>query len=385
MLTSVRRAALVWNHDTLLTKTSFPMSSYAAALKDLGIETVTVCPSGVEAGYGWASRTFDRESELAAPRFWKDLRCDAAMIVTWHRMTHILEAMRTAEMRIVNVVESDGRPSIRDYPLDALQYRWYGQPTIRGKLAAFKFWMQRYLNGLEEDLALLKNAAASDVVAVANQSGVEDFQRTLKRLHASESLLERVQWVPYPVSKQFCSHSNNSSPRHGLIAVGRWDAAQKNPQLLAGTLRHVLAARPGTRVTIIGPGSEMRFAALRDQFPSVVTLGSTGSAEIRGLMSNYRTLILSSRWESGPIVVSEMLALGGTIVSTPIPTVARICRDRRFGRVSIKATARSLCDAVLSEIEAWDRGERNPDEIAAYWRRHVCPNEVASRLLRLLA
>lgn len=384
MVDSIRRAALVWNADIPLTKTSFPIGSYSAGLEALGVETLTLCRSGAELGYRQATRTFEDEIELLAPGFWEDLGCDVAVIVTWHRMTDILRAMRAAGMLIVNVVESDGRSSIRDYPWDTLRYRFYGQPSLRGKIAALKFWMGRYMTASHEERALLENAAASDVVTVANQSGVEDFQRTLERLHASQDLIERVKWLPYPVSEYFCGDPVNSAPRDGIIAIGRWDSAQKHPHLLARALEFVLEARPDTAVAIVGPGSDSQFTALLERFPRLAALGAMEPERIRGLMSTSRILMISSRWESGPIVASEMLALGGTIVGTPIPTVRGLCRDARFGRTSTRATPAALGVAALAELDAWDRGERHPLEIAGHWRELVCAEKVASRMLRLL-
>ena len=43
-------------------------------------------------------------------------------------------------------------------------------------------------------------------------------------------------------------------------------------------------------------------------------LGIQPRERIRELMAECRAVLIPSRWESGPIVANEMLALGGTVV-----------------------------------------------------------------------
>ena len=71
-------------------------------------------------------------------------------------------------------------------------------------------------------------------------------------------------------------------------------------------------------------------------------------------------------------------------MGTPIPGIAGIVSDGRFGRVSQSHTSASLARAFRAEMTAWDRGERNSTAIAAHWRKLVSPVAVAGRMLNLL-
>jgi hypothetical protein len=94
-------------------------------------------------------------------------------------------------------------------------------------------------------------------------------------------------------------------------------------------------------------------------------------------------IVIPSRWESGPIVAWEMLALGGTVVGTPIPNVCAFAAAD-FGRVSATHSAGGLAAALNQELDAWEHGQRDPRAIAAHWRAYVSPKAVAERMLALM-
>jgi hypothetical protein len=135
--------ALVWNCSVRLVDMTVRYELYVEGLRELGIQPVTVCPAGAEAGYPYPTRTFDSEREITDPRFWESLGCRAAVIITWHRMTDVMTAARAAGLKVLAVGESDGQVSLRFHPWPTLRYRTYVQPTIYKKLAAAKFWTQR--------------------------------------------------------------------------------------------------------------------------------------------------------------------------------------------------------------------------------------------------
>ncbi|QOV90638.1 glycosyltransferase [Humisphaera borealis] len=259
------------------------------------------------------------------------------------------------------------------------------QPTFRGKLGATKHWLDRAIfRASEEHRALVANTAAADITTFGGLGPADEFRHLLRRIGAGE-LAERVNWLPYPVPHSFCSRELSTGRLDRIIAIGRWNSPQKNAALLASTVRQLSNRGSRSRIVIIGQGAKERFSVLARQVRNVQVLGVQPRERIRDLMAESRTLLLSSRWEGSPIVANEMLALGGTVVGTPIPSISGLVAETAYGRVSSYHNPHSLAAAVSKESDAWDRGERNPQAIAAYWRPLVSPVGVAQRLLALLS
>ena len=168
-----------------------------------------------------------------------------------------------------------------------------------------------------------------------------------------------------------------------LVAVGRWDDPQKDAALLAATVRRVLAADPDIGFDLIGPGGEAAFAALWRRQPRVRYLGPQPPEVVAELLRRSRSLLLSSRWESGPIVANEALSLGCTLVGpVRVPTFEAYCAGGRYGTACRSGSPQALAAAVLDEMRAWDDGRRDPAAIAATWRPRFDPRTVCEQLLR---
>jgi glycosyltransferase involved in cell wall biosynthesis len=298
-------------------------------------------------------------------------------------MTGILRAMRSAGMRVLAVGESDGQMSPRYHAWATFRYMTAPQQTLRGWVGAAKHWGQRFLfRAATEHKALVENVAATDVFTLAGQGCVDEFRRLLCRIGVGH-LAPCVVWLPYPVPDEFCSGSARRERADRVIAVGRWDAAQKNPELLERTVRRLAAIRK-TEFLIVGRSGSDRFARLAREVPTVRVADVQPRERIRDLLGQSRVLLFSSRWEGCPVSAHEMLAVGGTVVGTPIPSLHGMTADRRFGRTSRRSTAHSLTEAVRAELELWDQGQRDPAMIAAHWRPLVHPAGVARRVLDLL-
>lgn len=374
--------ALVWNAPVKLVHITVRYEPMVEGLRSLGVEALTVCPSETEEGYPYPVRTFENESEIAEVTFWKELGCNAIVIITWHRMTNILSAAKSAGMKTLAIGESDGRISVRYHPWDTYRYMTSMQPSIRKKIGAAKYWLKRYLlEGSKEHKALVENVKMCDAFTLAGQGGVQQFKNFLKKQHANDCA-NKVSWLPYPIDQSFCNGSVEDTRARRVIAIGRWGSPQKNASLLESTIRKL--ANRNIEFVIVGRGSIDRFSSLSNQVSNVIVMEPQPRDRIRELMATSRSILIPSLWESGPIVANEMLALGGTIIGTPIVNLKAITADSRFGHVSASFHSEDLAAAIVSEMEAWDRGERHPQEIADYWRNNVSPSAVARRMLNLL-
>src|SRR5262249_41640447 len=103
---------------------------------------------------------------------------------------------------------------------------------------------------------------------------------------------------------------------------------------------------------------------------------------IARLLGSSRTLILSSRWESGPIVASEALCMGCSLVGPSwVPTIPWYCGDGRHGRVFTRRSPSLVAGAVVAEMAAWAAGGRDPRATAAHFRPRFAPAAVCRRFM----
>lgn len=382
------RIALLWNAPCRLVDLSVRCEPYVEGLREAGIDALTLCPTGMEIGYPYPVHCFERERELADPRFWQAIGCEAMVIISWHRMTEIQHAARTAGLKVLALGDSDGQiASVRFHPWKTFRLMALRQPTVRGKLGAAKHWLRRFLrSGIEHD-SLVENTAAANVFTLPGQGPVKEFRSLLHRLGAGQ-LTEQVVWLPYPIPNVFCTAPVARDRPDRIIAVGRWDwwdSHQKNPQLLERAIRQSASIRPHTEFIVVGKGAEARFAHLARQVPATRVLGIQPRERVRELMAGCRSIIYPSRWEGSPVTANEMLALGGTVIGTPIPSLSEITADDGFGRVSKSHSASTLATAIADEMTAWDAGKRDPVTIACHWRGIVSPRAVAQRIIGLLS
>jgi glycosyltransferase involved in cell wall biosynthesis len=99
-------------------------------------------------------------------------------------------------------------------------------------------------------------------------------------------------------------------------------------------------------------------------------------------MRRSRALLLTSRWESGPLVLNEALASGCTVIGpADVPSVLDACDGGEFGTAVRRRSAAAFADAIRVELARWEQGKRDPAAIAERWRPRFDPADVCRRLL----
>lgn len=378
------KIAVVWNHDSRLLDCSFRFEQYVAGFRALGHEPVVVCARASAAGFDAPLHLAEDAAELREPRFWRELGADVAVIVTWHRMAEVLEAMRQAGTRVAAVADTDGRVGVAVFPAFALERFVVTSDGWTARAKAVKHWLGRLARDRRrpsaEDAEAVRSTRASDAVAFGHGEGVRLFRRFLA-WHGEEDLASRLVEVPFTIGAAFLSCPVPTAKDDRIVAIGRWDDPQKNAPLLARALAAFLAARPGTEVVIYGTGGERTFAPLAARHPRCEYRGLARQEVVAETLSRSRALVFSSRWEGCPHAGLEALALGATLVGPPLPSLVSWTEDGRFGRVARRTRPRDLTLALAREMAAWDAGEREPRGVAEHWRGRVAPEAVCRRLL----
>lgn len=141
-----------------------------------------------------------------------------------------------------------------------------------------------------------------------------------------------------------------------FLFVGRWETV-KGLDVLIDAWEHVVSAGRGrdAMLHIVGQGTGLRPAveraarqlALRD---SLRVWGWVSEAELAGLYAAISYVVIPSRIESIPVVLSETLAQEKPLIVTDVGDMGELVRKYRLGRVvppgSPDALARALADFI---------------------------------------
>lgn len=378
------KVAIAWNWPSRLLDCSFRFEQYAEGLRRLGHRPVLVCTREMAEGFPGDFHYCETREQMKEATFWREVAADVVLIVTWHRMAEELRAIRSAGSRAISISDSDGRAGTR------LFWRWnferqvLYQPGLAGKARFLRNWLvlqarQRFWRSFPEDQQSVDSTRESDVVALGHSEGVANFRRFLASMGAAE-LGEKLRVVPFTIGASFLTCPLPEQKDDLIVAIGRWDDPQKNAPLLAATLRRFFALRPKTRIEIFGIGGDPHFAALAAEEPRLVHHGPQRQEVVAETLSRARSIVFSSRWEGCPHAAIEMLALGGTLVGTSIPSLQSWIEGGTYG-ICAKAESQALAAALAREMRIWDDRGRDARAISQTWRARVSPEAVCAALL----
>jgi glycosyltransferase involved in cell wall biosynthesis len=375
------RAGLIWAAEPRLVDISVRFERYVRGLQAAGCEVLTVCRPVAAPGYPYPLHTADLD-EFRSPTFWKAVDLDVAILITWLALPDIVSAIKESGAYVVSLADSDGQIGARVHPRPLLRRMVAMHRAWDTKLRAAKHFVQLYLYGApSRDRPVLDSATAADLVAVCSPRA-RDHLRQFFRHYRRPDLADKVVAVPYPVDDCYLRGDVPSRRANRAVAIGRWDDPQKDAPRLCRAVADFYRSGGTTEVAIVGAGGGRWLEPLCRRFPLARRLGVQPPDAIAHLLRHNRSLLLSSRWESGPIVLNEALACGCTVVGTDsVPSVLSACDEGPFGTVSAGRSAARLADALRVEMALWDAGRRDPAAIAAHWRPRFDPVAVCRQLL----
>lgn len=143
----------------------------------------------------------------------------------------------------------------------------------------------------------------------------------------AQVLRERVHYAPYGVDtsslgtiqRERRTRKGNGIPLR-IVYVGRLDYAQKRVDVLPDILGHLDESGLDFRVEIAGEGP--REGALREALAPwlasgrATMLGAVSSGNIGEVYARADVLLVTSSWETGPIVIWEAMAVGVPVVTS---------------------------------------------------------------------
>jgi glycosyltransferase involved in cell wall biosynthesis len=375
---------LVWPATHRLVDITVRYERYVRGFEALGHRVVTVCPAGTEDGYPFPVHTVPDVEALRRPELWRELRLDAAVIIAWLRMPEIMAAMKSACPYVVSIGESDGVVGVRVWPLTILRRMVAFHTRLGMKVRALKHWVLLALGGYREaERPVIESAAAADLITLTSPAARANLAAVLAH-HRRPQLADKLAVAPYPVDDLY--RTGDVLPaeerENRVVAIGRWDDPQKDAALLADGIEFAAARMPDAEFVLVGRNGETPFYRLCRRFPRVRYLGVQSPGEIAGLLARSRALVLSSRWESGPIVAFEALSMGAAVIGPRwVPACEWFCGTGPFGSLYERRSASALGYAIVEELTAWRDGERDPRRIADLWRPRFDPVTVCRVLL----
>ncbi len=373
------RIAMYWNNPYPLAKTTVRHDLYAAQFQRLGHDVVTACLDVAATGVAGRVVTFTDPDEPRYAAFWERIRPDVLVVVTWLSMHAELVGARAAGARVVAIADSDGQVGFGTHRRHVLYRSVMQHAGLRDRVASAKFFAQRLLNRSAESARIVRSLEASDVVLFNTTAAVEHVCAFLREEHRPD-LIARLGVCPYPVDPRFLDGRLAPDTRSQMVAVGRWDSMQKNAPLLRDALAAYYAGGGTSQTHLFGAGSEL-FAGLARRYPQVVCRGVGQVDEVAAAMRQAQMVLLTSRWESGPIVAFEALCQGCTLVSTDIPNMRELVEGGRFGAIASTHTPTAFAAAMASEDQRWRAGQRDAETIAAHWRPAFSAEAVCLRVL----
>lgn len=322
----------------------------------------------------WAS-----PSDVRDPSWWQSHRPDLVILGLWTRPKYdsIRRAALTATCRVIERADSDGMRTascgIRTYARRRYDYfrdRTFRWPSFLSVPASVLYSFASILATPWIEARLRRTLRLLPALVVETPGAASLWQSLVQRLRVKT----RVHHIPHPVQTDLFRYGELvKEPR--IVAVGRWQAYQKNLPLLLSTLQTFLEQHANWSALVVGTGLN------RPQpHPRINLLPKLAAARLAEEMKAARILLFSSRYESFLLAGAEALVAGCSVVG-PETLVAT------QQLVEIQGCAPTACRRLMENLEAeqqaWAEGKRDPSKISQRACAEFSSQGVAQRLISL--
>jgi glycosyltransferase involved in cell wall biosynthesis len=154
------------------------------------------------------------------------------------------------------------------------------------------------------------------------------------------------------------------------VAVGRLHP-QKGFDVLLDAVPEISRRVPAARVLIVGDGplgAHLRARAVADGLGAVVRFGAS-TTDSAGVLAAADAVVVPSLWESGPLILTEALAIGRPVVTTPVGFALELVDGETTGLLVPVGDAAALAAATADLLGDRQRaraigcaGQRRVDE-----------------------
>lgn len=325
--------------------------------------------------------------------WWKSQNLDGLVLYTWGKTKFrgVVKAAMAAGIKVAQVTDTQGIFSpISDFSghLRAEQAHYWHEPAIRRIFRTLcKLPLSCTIRMVGRDRERAQAIAGSDFFFAPTPRAALRFQSLVRRLVGKEHV-SKVRFVPIPVNFHF-TYDSSISKCDEVIAVGRWDSLQKRAPLLMSCVSHALERRATITYRIFGkitPELEKWQQSLpQNQRDQVILEGMVANSELAQAYQRARIMLVSAAFEGCHNSSAEALCCGASVVACRSPFLGALewHASKSSGRLARRATGPGLAEALLDELAAWDRGERDPEAISRAWTTEMLPDRVAEKIVAI--
>jgi glycosyltransferase involved in cell wall biosynthesis len=331
---------------------------------------------------------------LYDPAWWQTQAVDAVVFFSWAmpEYTPVARAIKSSGARLVIFLDAAGFWSPWSNGTQWFRAQWDACKRKRGLAVG----TLRYVASIARsfvprtfDRPRLEHMNLADVVTVTSPLVL---QRTKQyaRTYGFTRLSERIHVLPLPVSMHMRYAGEKKLKR--VICIARWlpqDWPEKCPKLLLETLDSFLEKRPDYEALVVGRGaSELRNASFYPRTldkRNFTTTDYLPNTKLVPLLASARISLCSSFHESFHIASFEAACCGCSIValrSPDVPALQFLAKEN--GTLARREHPTAFAEALMTEADLWERGQRNPWETSIGWQQHVHADKVASRCVHLI-
>ena len=336
-------------------------------------------------------------SNLEDAQWWRELGGEGVVFYGWGagKYLKIVQAIKEAEMALVSHMDTGGLISILNGPLDygASTWRivWKEQKNLPMAIGHF---LRRYLYastiGLYfNDYRRAIHLREADFIGAITPIAMERIKKVCE-YYGGDFLASRVALIPHPIP-EYMIYDKRVPKEELVVAIGRWnDERVKGTKLLAKTINLLLSREHSVSVEVYGdPSSHLTdwYRSLADGDQARVFLkGQQPNSQLRHALQRASISLCTSMRESFHIVSAEALCCGASVVGPDIPEVPAMqwFATGQFGSLA-KQTPIDLVEALSKELDLWRNGQRDPDQISAYWREILHETQIAKKVLNLVS
>lgn len=339
---------------------------------------------------GKLSIRFMKTSETHSCIFWESTPYDLIICYTWLRKKYlpVLDAIRKSGKKVIVKADSDGR---YNFPVNP---RWGQDIVPLFSLRSFRIFLRKLkrrvlVNSYLGDL--VKHIEMADGIIVESPGAYANIAAILVYAGKPE-LVSKLFPIQNPVGNSALMRELTSK-RKLVVAVGEWtrivgEGLQKNTECMRQVVSDFLRIEPEYEVAIIGDmgGSEKYFTQLETSQKSRLHIcGAMGHPEMLGFLAEAQVFFMPSIAEGFSIAASEAVAMGCSIVGTPLECLVYLARGGVGGTISYDFMPNSVLGALLADVNRWKRGHYKATEIAQFWRTKLAPKNISRLILDSVA
>ena len=288
--------------------------------------------------------------KLRSRAFWTGLGIGGVVLYSWGdpRYTSIARAIRKAGLRLIIHFDSSGE--LHEHLLRP-RNKWLNKV----KDAAVNILRRKHLEYAH--------------VITCSAPCIESFRHDA---YYGEAIAGKC--VEFPTPVESCFRYNGQEKEERIICCGNWQYPVKRVWFMTEALSHLLNRRDSVLVDICGPLTP-QLQSWHDSLPAVLRKrvylhGALNHEQLSGLYKAASISLCTSESEGSHGASAEALCCGCSVVCPPRPllNVVRWYTTRNSGTIAAEDTPQAVCEALCTELEYWQAGERQAAEIAAAWQ-----------------